>query len=585
MKLAGSVALLAAAALCHGQGMGGSAPSVTRASARAKSDLPTPPIDFRDIAASAGLTAPNVYGGIDRKRYILEMTGNGVAVLDYDNDGHRDLFFPGGTRLDASGTRSTHRLYRNGGKANFTDVTASSGIGKAGWGQGACAGDYDNDGHIDLLVTYYGANALYRNLGGRFEDVTAAVGLPVTGSRWSSSCLFVDYDRDGLLDLFITNYVRFDLDRALAPGSSPFCFWKGLAVFCGPRGFPTGANLLYKNEDGARFRDVTAPAGIQVPDLHYTLGATASDFNDDGWPDIYVACDSTPSLLYLNRRDGSFAESAVPAGVAYGDAGQEQGGMGAAAGDYDNDGRPDIVKTNFMGETPSLYRNEGDGFFSDSTFAAGLGVHNAFVGWGVQFLDLDHDGWRDIVMANGHIYPELASAKTTETYAQRKLVYWNLRNGAFRDVTAAAGLGASQPAVSRGLAAADFDGDGSLEIAISNMNAAPSLLRNFASKGNAIIVELVGAKSNRSAIGARVAIHAGGRTLVDEVRSGSSYASQSDLRLHFGLGDASKVERIEVRWPNGGSEQVSAVRANQAVVVREGAGVIRQTPFSAATAR
>ena len=564
------------------QGMGGGPKAIARGAAKARLDLPSPKVEFRDIAAAAGLTASNIYGGVTTKKYILEMTGNGAAIFDFDNDGKPDIFLVNGTRLEtpAAGRKATSRLYHNEGNGTFLDVTEKSGMTQTGWGQGVCAGDFDNDGLTDLLVTYFGHNVLYRNLGGgRFEDVTEKSGLPVTGQRWGTGCAFLDYDRDGYLDLFVANYLDFDLERAALPGANPFCSWKGLRVFCGPRGFPGGHNLLYHSERGRSFTDVTQKAGVAFSDLHYNLGVVSSDFDDDGWPDIYVACDSSPSLLYRNNKDGTFTDIAVGRGAAYGPDGQEQGSMGVAAGDYDNDGRIDIVKTNFMDETSTLYHNEGDAYFDDQTYSGGLGVNTRFVGWGVSFLDIDQDGWKDIFMANGHIYPELEGAKTGEEFRQRKILYWNLRNGAFRDITGEGGAAMSEPRVSRGLATGDLDGDGAPEILIVNMNQPPSLLKNVGPKGNAILVEAVGTKSNRSAIGARVLVTAGGLRQTEEVRSGGSYASQSDFRLHFGLGSAAKADQIEIRWPSGAVEKLSNVAAAQCIRVREGDGIVKATAF------
>ncbi len=564
------------------QGMGGGPKAIARPSPKARLDLPHPKVDFRDIASAAGLTAPNVYGGVAAKKYILEMTGNGVAVFDFDNDGRPDIFLVNGTRLDglASGEKPAGRLYRNQGNGTFQDVTAKSGLTQGGWGQGVCAGDFDNDGLTDLFVTYFGHNVLYRNLGGgRFEDVTEKVGLPITGQRWGTGCAFLDYDRDGYLDLFVANYLDFSLEKAALPGASPFCFWKGLRVFCGPRGYPGGSNVLYHNDRGRGFTDVTRKAGAGLPDLHYSLGVVSSDFDDDGWPDIYVACDSTPSILYRNNHDGTFTDIAVARGVAYGPDGQEQGGMGVAAGDYDNDGRIDIVKTNFIDETAALYHNAGDAYFEDQTFAGGLGVNTKFVGWGVDLVDVDQDGWKDIFIANGHIYPELAGSKTGEDFRQPKTLYWNLRNGAFRDITREAGDALSAPQVSRGVATGDLDGDGSLEIVIVNMNGTPSLLKNFGPKGNAILIEAIGTKSNRSAVGARVTVWAGNLRQVQEVRSGGGYASHSDFRLHFGLGGAARADQIVVRWPSGGVERFAEIRANQVIRIKEGEGIVHSSAF------
>jgi hypothetical protein len=531
-----------------------------------------PPIDYRDIAARAGVTASNVYGGEAKKRYILEMTGNGAAVFDADGDGLLDLLFVNGTRLE--GSPATSRLYRNRGSGSFEDITSRSGLTRSGWGQGVCAGDYDNDSHTDLLVTYYStANSLYRNLGGgRFRDVAREAGLlPAAAPRWSTGCAFLDYDLDGDLDLFVANYVTFDLAKAGVPGASPFCLWKGVPVFCGPRGFPSGTNTLLRNEGNGRFRDVSKESGIVLSGLHYGLGVTVSDFDDDGWPDIYVACDSTPGILYANLGDGTFEDIAVPAGTAYGGAGQEQGSMGVAAADYDNDGRIDIVKTNFMDETPTLYRNEGSRFFTDATAASGLAAYTKLVGWGVAFLDADHDARKDILMAHGHIYPEMDASKSGERFRQEKLLYWNAGKGLFADVTATAGDALRQPHSSRGLATGDLDGDGSLEVVVVNMNEPPSILKNHAPAGNAIAVDT-------GAIGSRVTVDAGGARQTDEVRSGSSYASQSDFALHFGLGKDTAA-RVTIRWPGGRTESIGSLDAGYRYAIRKGEGVRSRTAF------
>ncbi len=554
------------------QGMGSAAKTVARPSPKAKAHA-APAFDYRDIAAAAGLTAPTVYGGVAKKRFILEMTGNGVAVTDLDNDGLPDVFFVNGARIE--GAAPVSRMYRNKGGGKFEDITARSGISRTGWGQGVCAGDYDGDGWTDLFVTYYGsANSLYRNLGGGvFREVTRETGMVPADERWSAACAFLDYDRDGALDLFVSNYLAFDLKKAAVPGANPFCFWKGVPVFCGPRGFASGTNLLYRNDGKGRFRNMSKEAGITLGGLHYGLGVVVSDYDDDGWPDIYVACDSTPGILYANQKNGTFADIAVEAGAAYGEAGQELGSMGVAAGDYDNDGRMDIVKTNFMDETPTLYRNEGGRFFIDTTFAAGLGVHTNYVGWGVSFLDADQDGRKDILMAHGHIYPEMESRKTAERFRQPKLLYWNAGSGVFADVTAAAGHGVREPFASRGLATGDLDGDGTLEVVVVNMNAPPSVLKNYAPAGNAILIDA-------GTIGARVTIESGGARQGDEVRSGSSYASQSDFVLHFGLGAAASVERATIRWPDGKVETLDNLPANHRVKIRQGKGVLEKRPLA-----
>ena len=525
-------------------------------------------LTFSDIASSSGLKVANTFGGHAHKEFILETTGNGAAIFDYDGDGFNDIFIANGTTLEGG---STHpQLYRNDGRGHFTEVSEQAGLTHEGWGQGVCVGDYDNDGHPDLLVTYYGHNVLYRNLGnGKFADVTKAAGLPVDGKRWGAGCTFVDYDRDGKLDLFVSNYVDLDLSKTPRPGEKPTCFWKGAPVMCGPQGLPLAHNALYHNNGDGTFTDVSEKAGILKPGGRYGLGVVAADFDNDGWPDTYVACDMTPSLLYHNRHDGTFEERGVEAGVAYNFNGALQAGMGVAVADFDGDGLLDIVKTNFSGDLLSLYKNEDGKFFTDIAQQSGLGVHQ-LLGWGIAFADLDEDGWKDLVVANGHVYPEVERVNTGETYAQSTLVYRNLGNGRFADITAQAGPAFRQPRPARGLAVGDLDGDGRPEIVIVNMNQPPSLLKNTGPHQNFISIRLVGTKSNRSAIGARVAIEAGGRRQIDEVLGGSSFYSQNDLALFFGLGKAEVVDRIEVRWPSGAVEKWEHVAANRKIALTEG---------------
>ena len=536
-------------------------------------------IRFVDVARKAGLTVPNTYGGAGRKDYILETTGNGVAIFDYDGDGHNDLLFVNGTTLQrqAGQAPATLQLYHNDGSGHFVDASKKAGFTSEGWGQGVCVGDYDNDGHPDVFVTYYGHNVLYRNLGdGTFRDVTEKAGLPVSGVRYGSGCSFFDYDRDGKLDIFVSNYVDLDLKKTPKPGDNQNCEWKGIAVMCGPRGLPAGKNILYHNNGDGTFRDVSEKAGILKPGGRYGLGVIVSDFDNDGWPDVYVACDQTPSLLYRNRGDGTFEERGAEAGVAYNFDGQLQAGMGVAVADYDGNGFFDIVKTNFSGDLPSLYNNEDGKFFSDLSQKAGVG-RNQLLGWGVAFVDVDEDGWKDIVIANGHVYPEVDKAGIGETYRQKTLLYRNLGNGRFTDVTAQAGPAFEQLRPARGLAVGDLDGEGRPEIVIVNMNEPPSLLKNEGPHGNAVVISLAGTKSNRSAIGARVTVEAGRRRQMDEVRSGGSYYSQNDLALHFGLGAAAVIDRIEVRWPSGAVQEWRRVAANQRLVITEGSAAIRAT--------
>lgn len=558
--------MLSLPATLAAQGMGGGK-VLPRESPRAQVERSTSALVFEDVAAEWGLTQPNVYGGVRSKKAILEMTGNGVGLVDIDNDGRLDVILPNGTRYGEDPPPGA-LVYRNrGGK--FVDSTADSGLDRRGWAQGLCAGDVDNDGFTDLLITYYGRSALYRNLEGqRFKEVAT---LPSDGDHWATGCAFLDHDLDGDLDLFFTSYVTFDLAEFERPGASGGCNWRGLDVFCGPRGYPSGRNWLFENDGLGGFRDISEAVGVVLPDeLHYGLSIVSGDFDDDGDPDVYVACDSTPSMLFENQGDGTFADVSVVSGVAYGAEGQEEGSMGVAAGDYDNDGRFDLAVSNFIDETPTLYRNEGDLFFTDETYMGGVGVETSRVGWGTLFVDFDQDGWRDLFIANGHIYPELDGAGKGELFAQPKLVFWNLRNGAFRRISGDWGEALTRRQVSRGAAMGDLDGDGRPELLIANMNAAPTLLRITGEVGSSIVFRLRGAESNRDAIGARVTVESGDLTLVDEVRSGGSYVSQNDFRLYFGLGDAPAKVRATVRWPLGKSQVFEALPTDRQITIEEG---------------
>ena len=564
-----------AAPLLAQQGMGSSTKAAPRTSAKASIAIRPPTIDLRDVASDFGITTSNFYGGERTRKHILEMTGNGVALFDYDNDGKVDVLLVNGARLD--GTSRASVLYKNLGSGKFRDATRESGLVTNGWAEGVCAGDVDNDGFTDLLVTRYGNNLLLKNDKGHFQSLP----FPPTPDLFNTGCTFLDYDHDGRLDVFVSNYVAFPPAQLRKASGSDLCHWLGLDVFCGPRGFVSGVNHLFRNEGSGRFRDVSAAAGIRISGNHYGLGVTSADFDGDGWPDIYVACDSTPSILYRNNHNGTFTDVAVPAGVAYGDNGEEQGGMGVAAADYDNDGKIDILRTNFIDEmTTSLYRNLGELFFSDETVAAGLGVNTKYVAWGTQFIDIDQDGNKDLIIANGHIYPELARAGKSEPFDMPRLLYWNLGNGAFRDVTKQSGNALTVARSSRGLAVGDLDGDGAPEIVIVNMNAAPTILKNFGEKGNSLLIRLAGTESNRSAIGAKIVAIAGTSKQTAIVTSGSSYLSQSDFRQHFGLGKAMQADSIEILWPNGRSESLSNVAANQEIQVREGSGITARIPYA-----
>ena len=549
---------------------------VVRKDAHPKTRTPVSNIHIVDVAPSAGLTAKTEAGGEKTKNYIIETTGSGAAFFDYDNDGWPDIFLVNGATLDASGKDSppTSHLYHNNHDGTFTDVTQKAGLALAGWGQGVCAGDYDNDGWTDLFVTFWGHDVLLHNNGdGTFTDVTAKAGLAHEDTRWSTGCAFIDYDRDGHLDLFVSHYVDLDLSKVPAPGSGAFCQWKGIPVMCGPRGLPGTKSSLYHNQGDGTFRDVSEESGVAKTKPYYCFTALTADFDNDGWPDIYVACDSTPSLLFHNNHDGTFSEIGVSAGVAYNADGHEQAGMGADAIDFDGDGRMDIIKTNFSDDTPTLYRNTGDNTFTDATMEAGLGMNLQFLGWGTLFVDWDNDGWPDIFIANGHVYPEVDGRGLRTTFRERKLLFWNLHNGKFKDISLTSGPGITQPFNSHGVAAADFNNDGRVAILVNNSHDRPSLLKNTGPCGNWILFRFVGTKSNHDAIGARVTVRSSGHLQVQEVRSGGGYISQSDFRLHFGLGASSKVDELQVRWPSGLVETFQNLQANQILTITEGKGV------------
>jgi hypothetical protein len=530
---------------------------------------------FTNTAREAGLTAVTVYGGRTTNKYLLETTGCGVALLDYDGDGWLDVFLVNGTTLEGfpKGQEPTNHLYRNRRDGTFEDVTKKAGLAASGWGQGACAGDYDNDGDDDLFVSYWGRNRLYRNGGdGTFADVTTSAGVMDRRDRWGAGCAFLDYDRDGRLDLFVANYIDLDLRTAPVPESG-LCLYKGVKVACGPPGLQGGRNVLYRNEGDGRFADVSEASGVTRASGTYGLGVTTLDFDRDGWTDVYVANDSNPSALYRNNRDGTFTDIGVRSGCAYSQDGKPQAGMGITVADFDRNGTFDLFKTNFAGDTSTLYANTGDGFCDDRTFAAGIGLNTRWLGWGVGFIDLDRDGWRDLFLVNGHVYPEVEQLRTEAGYQQRKVVYRNLRNGRFEDVTERLGPPATTPKAGRGAAFGDLDNDGDIDIVVNNVHDTPDLFRvESRAAGHWLLVALVGTKSNRSAIGASLTLTAGGGTQIEEVRGGGSYYAQNDLRVHFGLGDATVVDRLDVRWPSGLTETWRGLAADRIVTLKEGSG-------------
>ncbi len=536
-------------------------------------------VQFTDVAQDAGLTDTVYYGSSEQVRYIVEANGCGVAFYDYDSDGWLDIFVLNGTRLDGlpAGATPTNRLYKNNRDGTFSDVTEEAGLVRTGWANSVCIGDFDNDGNDDLFVTYWGQNVLYRNNGdGTFSDVTEEAGLSGFPDRWNAGATFIDYDRDGHLDLFVSNYVDIDLERVPLPGQGNNCEWKGVPVFCGPRGMPGTKNYLYRNNGDGTFSDVSEEAGMHNPHGYYGMTALVTDVNEDGWPDIYVACDSTPSILYRNNRDGTFTDIAVECGVAYSEDGREQAGMGLATGDYDGDGKLDIVKTLFADEMPALYRNFGNGTFADMSVAAGLHVVTQHIQWGTGLVDFDNDSWPDLFYSVGNLFPRVERFNPRYPYRGPRFLFRNMRDGSFANVTDQCGSGLTTPHSSRGCAFGDFDNDGDLDVVVMNMNEPPSLIRADVSTGNHWLkVKLFGVESNRTAIGARIELQAGGRRQVQEVQSQSSYYSVNDLRLHFGLGSNSKVDELSVRWPNGLREQFRELPADRLLHIEEGNGIVR----------
>jgi len=524
---------------------------------------------FRDITKDAGITFE--HHAAPEKKFIVESMSGGVALFDYDNDGLPDIYFVDSLTVETAGNSNAAQsaLYHNLGSGRFEDVTGKSGLAHPGWGMGVCTGDENGDGWEDVYVTAIGGNHLYRNRhDGTFEDVTERAGVGASG--WSAGCGFADYDRDGHLDLFVSRYVKIDLAHLPEFGKDKTCEYRGIAVQCGPRGLQGESDLLFRNDGNGRFTDVSDRAGVSDPRGYFGLGIAWFDYNDDGWPDLYVANDSTPNFMYVNQKNGTFKEQAFPLGVAVSEDGAEQGSMGVALGDYDHSGRFSLFVTNFAEEYNALYHNDGD-HFSDVSFRSRTAASSLpYVGWGDAFLDYDNDTWADIIAINGHVYPQLDKVKmgVSAGYRQRKLLYRNRGDGTFEDVSTRFGPVLTEPRVSRGLAMGDIDNDGRVDVVINDLDGGPQVLHNeLTSAGNWVIVKLKGAAPNTDAIGAVITVTTGAVRQRALIQSGTSYISQNDMRQHFGLGSAEVVDSIEVRWPDGTTTKQERVKGNQIVTI------------------
>jgi hypothetical protein len=533
---------------------------------------------FSDITKQAGLEKFLHRSGTPEKRTILETIGSGVALLDYDNDGWQDIYLlNGSTEAALKGKEAPPRamLFHNNHDGTFTDVTEKAGVANERWGFGAAIGDYDNDGWPDIYVANFGKNRLYHNNhDGTFTDVAEKAGVALGG--WSAGPTWGDYDHDGLLDLFVPGYVKYDADNPPIAGQGRippnFCQFRGIAVMCGPRGLPGESDHLFHNNGDGTFTDVSVKAGVSDANRYYGLASAFVDVDDDGWVDLLVANDSTPNYLYRNKHNGTFEDESYASGFALSEDGREQASMGIAIGDYQRTGRIDLFTTTFSDDYKTLYRNDGGGTFSDVTYAAGLaGPTTPFLSWGTGFLDYDNDGWLDLFIASGHVYPEVDKQDWGTTWAERPQLFRNVDGKKFQEVPPATGSGLAAVITARGAAFGDIFNDGAIDVVINNIDARPTLLRNVLKTGNHWLdLELIGGpKSPRDANGAKVFLTAGGVRQRGEVYSGGSYGSSSDQRVHFGLGKATSVDSIEVYWPSGARQKITAPSVDRILTIRE----------------
>jgi len=549
----------------------------------APSKLTAPVPVFRDISAQAGLTASHISS--PQKHYVIESMSGGIGLFDCDNDGKLDIVMVNGSTVDRfrqTGGDPLVTLWHQDADLKFADITAKAGLARKGWGMGVAVADFDNDGNLDLFVTGYNGNALYRNKGNcTFEDVTDKAG--VRGGGFSTGAAWADYDRDGNVDLFVSRYVHVDMDRLPTFGSTQFCHFKGVPVQCGPWGMEGETDLLYHNRGDGTFEEVSKKAGVNDPEKYYGLGATWGDYDNDGWPDLFVADDATPNHLYRNNHNGTFTDDAMVAGIAMNGEGQALGSMGVAWGDYDHSGHLSMFVTEFADQANTLYHNQGARGFEDVAMQSRIGqVSLPYLGWGTKFFDMDNDGWLDVLVVCGHVYPQMDNVKGSAAYAQPLLLHRNQHDGTFDEVSKLAGLGDMPLKSRRGAAFGDIANNGNIDIVILNVGESPTLLLNTNhSPNHRVLFKLEGTKSNRAAVGARVTIHTGRMTQIDEVRAGGSYLSQNDLRLHFGLGTVPKIGLVEVRWPTGKTETFKDVAADTIYTITEGQGIKVTAPLPA----